>query len=104
MQLDYDYCEEPEHAAKFYSELRNWSEELGHKNYTMKVTGIHEASEFNLDFDSSIFIKNSKYKVEATGRYKRGYLPEMELELDLQLDYSNKQIKIFVSKLIFNYF
>lgn len=67
----------------------------------MKLTGIHEASELNLVFDTSIGFKPNNYKMEAVGIYKRGYLPEMELELDLELDSSSKTIKLYVSENIF---
>jgi hypothetical protein len=98
IQIDYDYCEELDHAAKFSSELRNWSEDVGFKNYTIKVIGSHEASELNLAFDGSIGFKPNNYKAEATGSYKRGYLPEMDLDLICFVDINNKEIKLYVSQ------
>lgn len=97
LQLNYDYCEDPDHAAQFYSELKNWSENLAYKNYSMKVSATHPASELIFLFDGSIDLESNNYKGDATGVYKRGYLPEMEMELISFFDFEKKEIKIFVS-------
>lgn len=97
LQIDYDYAEDEDQHATFKSEIKNWSEELGFKNYTISVTGSHVASELNLIFDGSIGLKPNNYKLEATGSYKRGYLPEMELMSVCFIDLDSKEMKIYVS-------
>jgi hypothetical protein len=106
LNIDYEYCDDPDHAASFSSELKNWSDDVGYKNYTIKLSGLHEASELKLQYDSSVGIKPNNYKLEANGFYKRGYLPEMELELLTFVDTDNNEIKSYVSKsvLLQNYF
>lgn len=106
LQIDYDYSEDEYHHATFKSEIKNWSEELGFKNYTISVSGTHEASELKLEFDGSIGLKPNNYKMEATGIYKRGYLPEMELNSLCFIDIDSKEIKIYVScslEFLFNF-
>lgn len=97
LQLNYNYCDDPDHAAQFYSELKNWNEKSQEKNYTMKVSATHPASELILSFDGSIDLKSNLYKGDATGTYKRGYLPEMEMEFISFFDLEKEEIKIFVS-------
>lgn len=95
--MNYDYCEDSDHAAQFYSELKNWSKNLGYKNYSMKVSATHPASELIFSFDGSIDLESNIYKGDATGVYKRGYLPEMEMQFMSFFDFEKKEIKIFVS-------
>lgn len=94
--IDYDYTEEEDHHAQFKLEVQNLSEDVGYKNYTMSAMGLHPASELNLILDGSIGLKPNNYKIEATGLYKRGYLPEMELEMLGFIDIDNKEIKFYV--------
>jgi hypothetical protein len=97
LQINYDYADDPDHAAQFSSEIRNWSEELGYKNYTINLQAAHEASELNFLFDSSIGLKPNVYTMDATGLYKRGYLPEMLLDFVSFVNLKEKEIKIYVS-------
>lgn len=46
-------------------------------------------------------LKQQYYLTEASGTYKRGYLPEMELECQCFADFKEKEIKIYVSKFFF---
>lgn len=94
--IDFEYTEDEDHHAKFRSEVKNLSEEVGYKNYTISAVGSHMASDFNLIFDGSIGQRQSNYKLEATGSYKRGYLPDMELEMVVFADTDMKEIKIYV--------
>jgi hypothetical protein len=97
LQINYDYADDPDHAAQFSSELKNWSEELGYKNYTINMQAAHQASELNFLFDSSIGLKPNVYTMDATGLYKRGYLPEMLLDFVSFVNLKEKEIKIYVS-------
>lgn len=97
VEVDYEYTEDEDHHAKFTSEIRNWSEELGFKNYTVSVYASHPASSLNLIYDGSVGLKPNYYRIEATGLYKISYLPEMELDLLSFIDVDNKEIKIYVS-------
>lgn len=98
VEIDFEYTEDEDHHAKFRSEVKNLSEEVGFKNYTISVVGSHSASDLNLVFDGSIGLKPSNYKVEAVGSYKRGYLPDMELEMVGFVDTETKEIKIYVRR------
>lgn len=98
LHVSYDYSEDIDHAAVFSSELRNWSEELGYKNYTVNLLANHPASELNFVFDGSIGHKPNNYKMDAFGSYKRGYLPEMEMDFVTYGDLDEKEIKFYVSK------
>lgn len=96
IEIDFDYTDAEDHHAKFVSQIKNLSKEVGYKNYTISVSGVHAASELNLAFDASLGLKLNNYKMEATGLYKRGYLPEMGLEMIGFIDIDNKEIKFYV--------
>lgn len=96
IEIDLDYTEDEEHHAKFLSEIKNLSEDVGYKNYTVSIFSSHLASELNLAFDGTVGLKPNNYKIEATGKYKRGYLPEMDLDLYGFVDIDNKEIKFYV--------
>lgn len=97
LELDIDYTEDEDHHAKFITEIKNLSENVGYKNYTILVQGDHGASDLHLLLGGSMGMQNNYYKMEATGNYKRGYLPDMELELLGYADADNKEIKLYVS-------
>lgn len=96
IEVDFDYTEDEDHHAKFRTDVKNLSEDVGYKNYTISVLASHLASELNLVFDGSVGLKPSHYIVEAAGSYKRGYLPDMELELLGFLNMDTKEIKVYV--------
>lgn len=98
IEIDVDYTEDESHHAKFTSIIENLSEKVGHKNYTIHVNGDHEASELHLFLDGSLGVQQNYYKMEGNGNYKRGYLPEMELELLSFIDVNKKELKFYVSK------
>lgn len=96
LEIDFDYTEDEDHHAKFKSEIRNMTAEAGFKNYTISLFASHIASELNLAFDGSMGLQPKNYKIEAAGSYKRGYLPEMELELIGFIDTETKEAKFYV--------
>lgn len=96
VEIDVDYTQDEDHHAKFSAELKDLSETVGYKNYSINVKGNHEASNLNLFFDGSIGLQPSLYKAEALASYKRSYLPEQELELIGFFNADNKEIKYYV--------
>lgn len=97
IEIDVDYTEDESHHAKFISIIENQSDRVGYKNYTVHVNGEHDASDLHLFLDGSLGLQQNYYKMEANGNYKRGYLPDMELELLSYIDFNQKEIKIYVS-------
>jgi hypothetical protein len=95
--IDIDYSEDPDHHAKFISEIKNLNEELGYTKFKIMSLAEHIASELDFNLDGSIGIKPNYYNIEATGNYKRGFLPNQELELTGFIDVERKEIKLFVS-------
>jgi hypothetical protein len=93
--LDYDYSEDPDQAARFLTKLT--SENAGYKNYTLKLLATHVISELNLDFESSMCLRPNIYSIDGAGVYKRGYLPDMEIELQCFANLKEKEIKVYVS-------
>lgn len=98
LEIDFVYTEDEDHHAKFKSEIRNVTAREGNKNYTVAIYASHVVSELNLVFDGSMSLQPKNYKIEAAGSYKRGYLPEMELELVGFIDTETKEVKFFVSE------
>lgn len=97
VEVDYVYTEDEDHHAKFTAEVKNWSEELGYKNYTVSAFASHPASSLNLLYDASVGLKPNYYRIEATGLYKISYLAEMELDMVSFIDVDKKEIKFYVS-------
>lgn len=97
IDLDVDYTEDQDHHAKFTAELKDLSEEVGFKNYSIHVKGDHPISGLEIFFDGSIGLQSNLYKTEAVAGYKRGYLPDQELELIAFFNADNKEIKYYVS-------
>lgn len=97
VEVDFDYTEDEDHHAKFRADVKNLSEDVGYKNYTISLSAIHLASELNLLFDGTVGLKPNNYRIDAAGTYKRGYLPDMELELIGFLDIDSREIKVYVS-------
>lgn len=97
IEVDFDYNDDEEHHARFESEIKDLSAAVGYKNYSVSVKGTHKVSELELTFDGSVGLKPNKYKIEATGFYKRGYLPEAELEMVSFVDIDRREIKVYVS-------
>lgn len=102
LEIELDYTEDEDHHAKFKSEIKNMTAEVGFKNYTITLFASHPASELNLVFDGSMGFQPKNYKVEAFGSYKRGYLPEMELDLIGFVDTETKEVKFYVSRIHVN--
>lgn len=97
IELDVDYTEDEDHHAKFTAELKDLSEEVGFKNYSIHVRGKHPVTNLKLEFDGSVGIQSNLYKTEAIAVYQRSYLPEQELELIGFFNAENKEIKYYVS-------
>lgn len=96
VEIDYEYTEDEDHHAKFITEIRNMTDQVGFKNYTIFLYGSHPASDLILNLDGSVGLKPTNYKIDMMGHYKRGYLPDMELEMLSFVDTKAKEIKIYV--------
>lgn len=103
-EIEFEYSEEEDQLAKFTTVLRNLTSEVGYKNYTFQITGVHEPTEFNLLVDGSVCAKPNIYKFETKGTYKRSYLDNQEIDTFGFIDSENKKIKFFVSLRIFCWF
>lgn len=101
LEVDFDYTEDEYHHAKLKIDVENVSKSVGYKNYTISIAAKHEASEMNLMLEGSLGSKPNKYQVEALANYKRGYLPSMEMELLSFLDFEKKEVKVYVSSMMF---
>lgn len=97
IEIDYDYTDDEDRHAKFSSEIKNLSEDVGYKNYTITMSGSHPSTDWNMAFDGSIGLRPNHYQIDATGNYKREYLADMELEMIGFMDTERKEIKIYVS-------
>lgn len=100
-EIDFEYAEDEDQLAKFTTVIRNLTNEVGHKNFTFQVTGLHVATELNLLVDGSVCAKPNIYKFETKGTYKRSYLDNQDLETFGFIDSENKKIKFFVSLTVF---
>lgn len=94
--IEFDYSVDSDHFAKFTTTLKNLTDECGYKNYSLQVFGSHVATDFILNFESSMGIMPNNYKIEAIGNYKRSYLPDMALDLVSFIDAASKKFKFYV--------
>lgn len=97
VEIEVDYADDEDRHAKFVAELKDLSEQVGYKNYSLHVTGDHPISSLVLFFDGSIGFQPSLYQFEAVASHQRGYLPQQELELIGFFNSDNKEIKYYVS-------
>lgn len=95
-EIEFEYAEDEDQLAKFTTVLRNLTNEVGYKNYTFQVTGVHVATELNLLIDGTVSAKPNIYKFETKGTYKRSYLDNQDLETFGFFDSENKKVKFFV--------
>lgn len=103
-EIEFEYSEEEDQSAKFTTVLRNLTNEVGYKNYTFQITGVHEPTELNLLVDGSVCVKPNIYKFETKGTYKRSYLDSQDIETFGFIDSENKKVKFFVSlRIIFGF-
>lgn len=98
--IDADYSEDEDRHAKFGMEIRDLTEEVGYKNYSVHVSAVHANTNLNLLYDASISVQPSLYKTDAFATYSRSFLPDQELELIGFFNYDSREIKYYVSKLI----
>lgn len=95
--IDVDYSEDEDRHAKFGLEIKDLTEEVGYKNYSVHVSAVHVNTNLNLLYDASIGIQPSLYKTEAFATYSRSFLPDQELELIGFFNYDSREIKYYVS-------
>lgn len=96
-ELSLEYADDPYHLAKFGAMIKNLTEEVGYRNFTYEFTGVHEASELELNLEGSFGIQPHLYKMLSSGFYKRSYLPLQKLDMYGYLDIINKTIHFYVS-------
>ena len=96
-EIEFEYADDEDQLAKFTTVIRNLTNEVGYKNYTFQITGVHVATELNLLVDGSVCTKPNIYKFETKGTYKRSYLDIQDLETFGFIDSENKKVKFFVS-------
>lgn len=97
IELDVDYSEDEDKHAKFVAVVKDLSEEVNYKNYSVHVFGDHQVSNLNLLFEGSVGFQSNLYKIEATASHERGYLPKQDLELIGFIDLDNREVKYYVS-------
>lgn len=98
IDLDIKYTEDEDHHAKFIAELKDLSDAVGFKNYSIHVRGDHPVTSLEFFLDGSVGIQSNLYKTEAVAGYKRSYLSDQGLELIGFFNADTREIKYYVSK------
>lgn len=91
-KLAIDYHNDPEHLLTLEGGIMDSSEQLNHRNYSMRMVGMHEISNFDLNALGSVAAKSGVYETKNFGWYKRGYLPLLEGLLNAGVDIPNNDI------------
>lgn len=92
-QLVMDYTTEPSHLLTFKGSLKDHSSSIvGHRNYSVDVYGLHDATSLDLFGVGSIASQPGIYQTDNYGRYKRSYLSVQEGILNGGLILPNKEI------------
>lgn len=95
-KFEADYCDDPDHFVNFEALAQDLSNEVGYRNYSVKVVGLHIASEVILNANGSVGARPGLYEAKSLGEYKRGYLPLQEGSLVAALNLRTKELRYFV--------
>lgn len=74
---------------------------MGYRNYSVKIVGLHIASEVILNANGSVGARPGLYEAQSLGEYKRGYLPLQEGSLVAAFNLRTKEIRYLVSLTFF---
>lgn len=91
-KIIFDYHDSPEHLLTLEAGLRNSTELMQHRNYTIYAIGSHPESEWDLYALASLASQAYVYQTKNFGRYKRGYLPLQEGLLNAGIDLPQNDI------------
>lgn len=91
-KLVVDYSSDPDHLLSLEGGVTDSTEHLQHRNYSMRVIGKHEISNFDLHAMGSAAAKAGLYQTKNFGWYKRGYLPRLEGLLNAGVDIPKNDI------------
>ncbi len=97
MDFQLEYADDPEHLVKFDVSLKNLTDQVGYKNFTISINGFHEVSDLDLNFDGSIGLQPKLYELISVGHYKRGYLSLQELDMSGFINIDEKKLKFYVN-------
>lgn len=100
LEIDIDYSNDEDRHANFGAEIKDLTEEMGHKNYSLHIKAVHVNTNLNLLYDASIGVLPNIYKTEAYATYSRSFLPNQELELIGFFDSDSREIKYYVSNFL----
>lgn len=96
-KFEADYCDDPDHFVNFEALAQDLTSEVGYRNYSVKVVGLHIASEVILNANGSVGARPGLYEAQSLGEYKRGYLPLQDGSLVAALNLRTKEIRYLVS-------
>lgn len=92
-----DYAHDESHAIKMGAVIKDLEQQLGYTNYTLQLYANHEASDIDLQFNSSAAAKPAQYKTEASASYKKQYFTEKSGQLLALLNLEDKEFEYLVS-------
>ena len=100
MRIIVDYSNDESHLLTIGTNFTDLSGEIGYKNYTFMVEGMHESSDFDLLGTWALGVQPNLYEVNSDAHYKRGYLPLQEATLTGFVNLDNKEFFYHVSTCI----
>lgn len=93
-----EYADDPDHLVQFDVSLKNLTDEVGYRNFTFSINGLHEISDLDLNFDGSIGIQPKLYELISVGHYKRSYLSLQELDMSGFINLEKKKFNLYVKQ------
>lgn len=94
--LEVDYCDDPDHLLRLDAVAKDLTYQMGYRNYSYSLFGVHAASELDLNVQGSVGVRPGLYEVENQAHYKRSYLPMQEGSLIGMLNMMSKEILYWV--------
>lgn len=102
--VEVDYCNEPDHLLALDAVAKDLTSQVGYRNYSFNLFGVHVASELDLNAEGSVGVRPGLYEIQNLARYKRSYLPEQEGSLIGMVDLRSKEIHYWVRTINTLYF
>lgn len=91
-KLVFDYHDDPDHLLTIEAGLKDGSQLMQQRNYSIFAIAHHAQSELDLYSVGSIASKAYVYQTKNYGRYKRGYVPIQEGLLNAGIDLPQNDI------------
>ncbi|XP_053697453.1 uncharacterized protein LOC128744450 [Sabethes cyaneus] len=90
--VDIEYTQAANQHISFAFDAKDLTSLVGYRNYSYTLSGLHEASDLDLNSQGSVGLRLGLYELDSRSYYKRGYLSRIDGYVIGKVDVKQKEL------------